>query len=146
VAYRFVRFQSAHPNRHGRYPGLFGVVNGLGRAGLLSPDEHRFWRTNNDWYHATLPLPGATVYDSPGAAAWFRTSATRFLAPVPGYLAIMDAHGLGYVEMRSDAPGRIVYEDDFQVIAVPTLLQSMPPLPDEHVLERVSRSPRPARR
>lgn len=66
---------------------------------------------------------------NPGAVAWFRASAERFLTPVTGYLAILDAHGLGYVEMRSDDPGRIAYEDDHQVVAVPQALQRMPRRP-----------------
>jgi hypothetical protein len=128
VSYRFLRYQSSQPNRHGRFPGLFGVVNGLAWAGRLTPEQYTFWRTHNDWYHATMSLPPAEAYEpkiNRGATAWFRSTAERFLEPVPGYLSILDAHGLGYVEMRSDSPGRIAYEDDFQVIAVPERLPRM---------------------
>jgi hypothetical protein len=136
VPYRFIRYQSSHPNRHGRFPGIFAVVNGLAWAGRLTVEQYEYWRTNNDWYHATLPLPPTEVYHpqrNPGAIAWFRATATRFLEPVAGYLAILDVHGLGHVEMRSDTPGRIVYEDDYQVIAAPDPLPRMPgrPQPQE---------------
>ncbi|WP_164488335.1 MULTISPECIES: hypothetical protein [unclassified Plantibacter] len=32
----FVRFQSAVPNRQGRYPGVFAMANGLHASGRLS--------------------------------------------------------------------------------------------------------------
>lgn len=54
---RFVRFEAAEANRHGRYPGVF-------------------------------------------------------------HLAILDAHGVGWVRLDSDAPGEILYEDSNQVVAV----------------------------
>lgn len=119
------------------------MVNGLAWAGRLATAQHAYWRTNNDWYHATLPLPPAEVYrtqSNPDAIAWFRTTAGRFLKPVPGYLAILDAHGLGCVEMHSNSPGRILYEDDYQVIAAPEPLPRMPGRPQAHALSGVERA------
>lgn len=43
----FVRFQSAVPNRHGRFPGVFALTNGLGRGGVLSPQDHNWWVAEN---------------------------------------------------------------------------------------------------
>jgi hypothetical protein len=62
----FVRFQSPTPNRHGWCPGVFGLVNGLAFDGLLTAEEERFRRTNNDWYNANVVNPtdvDPTVYD-----------------------------------------------------------------------------------
>jgi hypothetical protein len=48
----YVRFQSRHPNRFGEHAGVFGLVNVLGRDGMLTPDEKRSRRENNAWYDA----------------------------------------------------------------------------------------------
>ena len=36
-----------------------------------------------------------------------------------GYLTLLDRYAIGWAEVRTDHPGRIVYEDPVQVIAVP---------------------------
>ncbi|WP_219416804.1 hypothetical protein [Pseudonocardia nigra] len=38
---------------------------------------------------------------------------------MPGYLAILERHGVECVELRSDDPGALIYEDDHQVVVVP---------------------------
>ncbi|MGD6744845.1 hypothetical protein ACOKM3_23780 [Streptomyces sp. BH106] len=121
----YVRFQSPHRNRRGHFTGLFGLVNNLARDGLLTAEQESFRRTNNDWYDAAYPDPSTvdpTVYDhevNPGAAAWFKPSATHLLDRVPGYLEILAAHGVDCHLVRSADPGRVLYEDDVQIVVVP---------------------------
>lgn len=121
----YVRFQAARPNRHGRYPGVFGLVNGLWAAGHLSAREVRFRRGGNDWFSENLTNPSHVnprVYDRelyPGAASWFKSSAVSIIERVEGYLAILDAHGVGWERLDSAAPGDIIYDDAEQVVVVP---------------------------
>ncbi|MDX3101030.1 hypothetical protein ACIBO5_34370 [Nonomuraea angiospora] len=121
----YVRFQSPTPNARGTYPGVFGLVNGLAAQGLLSPGEEAFRRGNNDWYEANFTDPASvdpTVYDrelNPGAAAWFKPSARHLMERVPGYLAILAAHGVECVRLESADPGKVIYEDDDQIVVVP---------------------------
>ncbi|MET8870768.1 hypothetical protein [Nocardia sp. NPDC004604] len=123
----FVRFQAAAPNRRGRYPGVFALVNGLASAGRLSAAQERFRRRENAWYEANLTDPGRidpSVYDRkrhPDAVAWFKSSATHMITRVGGYLAILDSHGVGWIHLDCDSPGTIVYDDPHQVIAEPVL-------------------------
>ncbi|MFP5019733.1 hypothetical protein ACLE50_02925 [Pseudonocardia sp. 1LY6.1] len=122
VRARFVRYESPVEDAKGRHVGVFGLVNVLGRADRLSPEDHRFWRSHNEWYDATLDCPAPEAYDelvNPLAAAWFKATATQFLEPVPGCLAILRRHGVECVERWSDDPGRTVYEDRHQVVVVP---------------------------
>ncbi|MGW7272169.1 hypothetical protein ACWGH5_16765 [Streptomyces sp. NPDC054864] len=121
----YVRYES--PSRHprGHFPGVFFLVNGLAREGKLTPEQERFRRANNDWYDAAYPTPSKvdpTVYDddhTPGAVAWFKVTATHLIERVPGYLEILEAHGIECRAVRSSDPGRVVYEDDVQVVVVP---------------------------
>lgn len=121
---RHIRFQSPTRSPRGHHPGVFGLANALAREGRLSPDEYAVWRASNDWYDARFPNPSAvdpSVYDprlNPGAAAWFRPTATEALARVAPYLRILRAHGVPCVRLESSRPGRIVYEDAYQVVAV----------------------------
>lgn len=124
-----MRFRATTPNSRGIRPGIFALVNGLYNDGLLSPDEVAFRRRMNDWYEANLPNPGViapSVYDRqlhPTAVAWFKTSAHQYLAPIPSYLRILEAHATPCEMATTAHPGVILYEDPYQVIAesCPTL-------------------------
>ncbi|MFD9705068.1 hypothetical protein [Lentzea sp. NPDC059081] len=122
---RFVRYQAVEPNARGTFPGIFGLVNGLRRDGRLTAEQEAFMRVNNAWYDAAYTDPSTvdpTVYDrelNPGAHAWFKAEATHLLERVHGYLALLDAHGVRWARLTSDAPGRVVYEDEVQVVVVP---------------------------
>jgi hypothetical protein len=109
----------------GIQPGIFMLVNVLGKAGRLTEEQEAFRRAGNDWYDATYTDPmkvDPTVYDrqvNPGAAAWFKAEATHLLDRVTGYLTILDDHGVEWRRMESDDPGRVIYEDADQVVVVP---------------------------
>ncbi|WP_208115298.1 hypothetical protein [Nocardia ignorata] len=121
----FVRFQAVVQSRSGWFPGVFALVNGLSRAGRLTTAEEHFRQRENAWYHCNLVDPSVadpSVYDRqlhPGAAAWFKPSATEMISRVDGYTRILDAHGIGWARVHSGNPGRILYEDVHQIIAKP---------------------------
>ncbi|MFD5138395.1 hypothetical protein ACFWMX_19430 [Streptomyces sp. NPDC058378] len=121
----YVRFQSPHRNRRGHFTGVFGLVNNLAREGRLSDEQESLRRSHNHWYDAAYTDPSTvdpTVYDdaiNPGAAAWFKPSAAHLLTRVPDYLEILVAHGVDCRMLCSADPGRVVYEDDVQVVVVP---------------------------
>ncbi|MFJ3584397.1 hypothetical protein ACIPPS_19505 [Streptomyces sp. NPDC090127] len=121
----YVRFQSPTRSPRGHFPGVFALANGLAREGRLSGPEHAVWRASNDWYDTHVTDPSTVdprVYDAtlnPGAAAWFRATATGLLTRVLPYLEILSAHEVPCVRLESSAPGRIVYADADQVVAVP---------------------------
>jgi hypothetical protein len=115
----YVRFRSRYPSSSGLKIGVFGLVNVLGRRGMLTPEEERFRRENNDWYDATYAEPD--VYGpatDPLAECWFKASAHELLSRVSGYLTILDAHSIAWEEVRTTDPGTILYEDRWQVVAV----------------------------
>lgn len=121
----FIRFQSPTAGRRGIHAGVFGLANGLAANGDLSEQEYADWRAGNDWYNAAYPNPSdvdPSVYDrdlNPLATAWFKDSATHLLARIPRYLEILATHGVACVRVETDDPGRIIYEDAVQVVAVP---------------------------
>ena len=121
----FIRYQSIVPNRRGRFPGVFALVNGLATDSLLSPEDAAWVRSSNDRATAVYPDPTTVVADcydpvvNPGAGSWFKSSARDLLDLTREYLELLDRYGVRWVELRTTTPGRITYEDDVQVVAVP---------------------------
>lgn len=78
------------------------------------------------WYNAAYVNPSdvdPVYYDldvNPEAAAWFKTTATHLLARLPPYLELLRAHDEPFEVLYSDTPpGRVIYEDDVQIVVVP---------------------------
>jgi len=117
-----VRFRSRFADSRGAFVGVFGLINVLGRHGMLTPEEDRFRRESNAWYDSAYPDPYAansSLSDRPLAASWFRVSAIPLLDRVPDYLAILDAHSIAWERVETDEPGEVLYEDEHQVVADP---------------------------
>jgi hypothetical protein len=121
----FFRYEADESDDQGRHVGVFGLVNGLGRSGVLSLADHAWWRANNAWFDAAYRNPGAsdpTIFDvqiHPRTSCWFKASAGHLLERVPGYLALLDRYGVAWTERRSGDPGVVIYEDADQVVVVP---------------------------
>ena len=121
----FVRYQSAVPNRRGRFPGIFALANGLRDTGRLTDTDRRWLAAANERAEGMYVDPSTVApgcFDevrNPGARSWFRTDATDLLTMSAEYLDLLDRYGVGWVELRTDRPGRTTYEDDVQIVAVP---------------------------
>ena len=89
---------------------------------LLSHEEERF-REAQTWLNAHLPQPEAlspTRPDSPGRTVrWLRVSSAEHVSCMRALAALLESKGIPVQEIISADPGRIVYEDDHQVAAVP---------------------------
>ncbi|MET9540759.1 hypothetical protein ABZY16_25115 [Streptomyces sp. NPDC006553] len=120
----FIRFQGVVRHPRGHFPGVFMLANELAAQGKLTEDQYRFWRSNNDWYDANYTNPTSVdpvVYDPlvhPGAVAWFKASAQHLIDRVDGYLALLAAHGVECHRLESPNPGRVIYEDEYQVVVM----------------------------
>lgn len=121
---KFVRFEGPHPRDSERSVGIFALANGLGAAGRLSPGDHAWWRAANDFGNGAYADPESAapgVYrDHPTAAAWFKTSAAHLVSYTHGYLVLLKRYDVECAVRFCDDPGRILYEDTVQVIAVPS--------------------------
>jgi hypothetical protein len=121
----FVRYQSAVPNRRGRFPGVFALANGLQRDGMLSDSETGWLQEANARATAMYGDPTNAqpdCYDeirNPGARAWFSADAVALLEMVGPYLELLDRYEVPWMQLVTRSPGRIVYQDAVQVVAVP---------------------------
>ncbi|WP_189349310.1 hypothetical protein [Zhihengliuella salsuginis] len=120
---RYIRFEGPHPSDPNRKVGVFALANGLGNDGRLSASDHVWWRAANTFGNGAYPDPEAAVpgiyRENPEARAWFKTSAAHLISYTRGYLVLLNKYGQDCAVIRSGDPGRIIYEDDVQVVAVP---------------------------
>lgn len=121
----FIRYQSAVPNRRGRFPGVFAMANGLRNEGLLSEADKQWLQVANENANVAYTDPTTVVagcYNSelnPGARSWFKAESTQLLDMAAAYLDLLDRHNIPWIALRTRNPGRRVYEDEVQVVAVP---------------------------
>jgi len=122
----YVRFQSPVADDRGRHIGVFGLVNMLGRRGRLSEADERFRVEANAWYDAAYTNPAEVdprVYDEsvhPLTATWFKTTADHLVDRVDAYLELLERYDVPCVRLEAGTvPGRLVYEDEYQVVVVP---------------------------
>lgn len=121
----YFRFQSAVPNRRGSFPGIFALTNGLRDSGRLDDVDMEWVRRQNA--HGNRAYTDPTTVDSScydpavnaGARSWFKEEAVDLLRMARRYTLFLDRYEVPWVELRTDHPGRIVYEDRVQVVAVP---------------------------
>ena len=89
---------------------------------VLSPSEQHWRRVNNEWFESTLTNPFTTepaLADRsihPHTSSWFHIEASRFIDRTAGYLAILDTHAVPWTELRSPAPGPVLFADDDQLV------------------------------
>jgi hypothetical protein len=120
-----VRFKGTIVNSRGAKPGVFALANGLAHSGKLSLEDYALWRENNDWMNEAYADPSkidGTLFDRSinlHTECWFTFSAEPLVARVHVYLTLLDRYGGGWIERREDNPGRILYEDDVQIVVVP---------------------------
>ena len=55
----------------------------------------------------------------PEVSCWFKQTATPLLQIVAGYLGLLDRYAVEWVELRSQGPGQVLYEDDDQIVVEP---------------------------
>jgi hypothetical protein len=102
----------------GRRRGVFGVAYGLLRSGQLARSEHDQLETLTRWFEENLPLPDRSKL-SPTAVFWFKTNARKLIRRIWDLVAILKENCVEVELVKTSRPGYIVYEDRYQVAAIP---------------------------
>ena len=119
----FVRFVVGAESENAAW--LTGVITAarlLRDRGELHSYESERLEEIFDWFNAHLPCPpfGQKLQSgewTPDAVAWFRPEAKRPVGCMWDIVAILREHGVAVRMVTSERPGKIVYEDDYQVVA-----------------------------
>jgi hypothetical protein len=131
----FQRFHAGYVGRTGVPVGVFVAVDHLRRTGRLSEEEIIAYAFADAWFQENLPNP--PFYDdgnSIGAVTWFRDTTKGMTDRLRPLLSILDSKGVAWQRSVSDDPGRVVYEDRWQIGVIPSSRLGMTPLPYPGVL------------
>ena len=126
----FQRFHAGYVGRTGVPVGVFVAVDHLRRTGRLSQEETVLYALIDNWFQENLPNP--PFYDdgnSIGAVTWFREGTEGMTNRLQPLLSILELKGVAWECTVSDDPGRVVYEDHWQVGVIPSSRLGMTPLP-----------------
>ena len=115
----YVRFQT--PLRCGETGRPLGIFHAAGRVEDLSdlPDVTRHWlRGALRWFNENLTLPRRNDGER-RSIFWFRADSQPVIARVWELIAILQDEGISVYMQRTSKPGRIIYQDDHQIAAIP---------------------------
>jgi hypothetical protein len=121
----FVRFV-IHKNdkASGRRQGLFQAMADLEHASVLQAHEQNQYDEIYEWFRKNLRKPRSFTRSTKPhakkvALSWFKDGAMEHIARMRAVAAILDAHGIEVEVLRTERPGYVVYEDQYQVAAEP---------------------------
>lgn len=107
-------------------PGVFQAVFQLKDKGLLSNAEESHLDSVSSWFDLNLDKPDRfTSAKRPyyrkrqNGISWFKDSAKEHISKMWELVAILKEHEIKAEMIKTDLPGYILYEDEFQVVAVP---------------------------
>mgnify|MGYP000532362046 CR=1 FL=1 len=118
----FFRFCADYESPYTNQPyGIFIAVWHLIRDKKVSgEDESAYWRAR-EWFESNLPIPPYYENGNPEKAiTWFKQSAMEgaIVKELELYKNIARKHGTSIRLVSSDAPGKIIYEDEYQIATI----------------------------
>ena len=113
----FIRFVVGTESDH--HQGLVGLINAtadLRYEGRLTPDERVRVDKAHGWFNKHLPVPPFRTGLGRDAVAWFKDDAGDAISQMWELVAVLRDKGVPVRLLRSTHPGRVVYEDEFQIV------------------------------
>jgi len=104
----------------GRNVGILVAGHTLRDEGDISVEEHRELRLRLKWFNDNLSIP--PTYNDPQnkrALSWFKAGASKPIQYMWDLKRILDQHGLQVTVTKTRDPGKVIYEDGWQVVAIP---------------------------
>jgi hypothetical protein len=98
--------------------GVFSEAALLQDKKLLSKKEAALLQDTYDWFNDNLPCPPWSENNWEYGVSWFKKSANQHINKMWNLANLLKEHNKPVRMLKADNPGKIVYQDDFQVIAV----------------------------
>jgi hypothetical protein len=123
----FVRFVTTerHEDSHQEL-GVFQSAYRLRDSGVLADYEEVHLQKITEWFDRHLEEPNRFTNAKPpyyrkrqNGIAWFKASSREHIGQIRELLAILENYGVRVEMIKTNRPGYVVYEDDFQIVAVP---------------------------
>jgi hypothetical protein len=106
--------------------GVFHAAGKLRDSGLLSQAEETLLQEIRDWFNINLEKPSRFTSAKPpyyrkrqNGISWFKDSAGEHIGKMHEMVALLKHHDIPVRMVKTNRPGYVVYEDRFQIVAVP---------------------------
>ncbi len=106
--------------------GVFHAAGHLRDSGLLSQHDEQTLQEIRDWFSCNLKKPAKFTNAKPphyrkrkNGISWFKASAQEHISKIREIIAILESYDVSVRMIKTDRPGYVVYEDQFQIVAVP---------------------------
>lgn len=108
----------------GRKMGLFMAMQQLRDNNELYDYEEELVSQLHSWFNIYLDAPPvqaseSNYYKTPMAISWFKSTASKHISKMREFGHILEAHNIYVTELKTERPGKILYEDNYQIAAVP---------------------------
>ncbi|MHC4199319.1 MAG: hypothetical protein ACYSU0_04955 [Planctomycetota bacterium] len=104
---------------HKSLTGIITEARLLRDAGRLESYEEEALSSTYRWFNDNLPCPPFSTSDWPqDAVSWFKDDAGEPVRRMWDIVALLKNHSVPVRVLRSKSPGRILYEDEYQVVVV----------------------------
>jgi len=108
----------------GRAMGVFTAGGILYEEDKLYDHEIKLRKQILIWFGNNLEVPDvqaseSNYYSKPNAISWFKSGAEIHINKMREYTEVLNSHDIQVKQLITERPGKIVYEDEFQVAAIP---------------------------
>jgi hypothetical protein len=116
----YLRFVVGGDDEHHKLlSGLITEARLLRDKGALTSHEAEHLESLYEWFNNNLPCPPfETAGWSRDAVSWFKDTAKEPIKKMRELSIILDSHGLLVRTLRSERPGRVLYEDEYQIVVI----------------------------
>ncbi|HVJ55128.1 MAG TPA: hypothetical protein VM689_21895 [Aliidongia sp.] len=116
----FIRFVVGLDDEHHRWlTGIITEARLLRDRGALSSHESAWLDETYDWFNTHLPCPPfAGSGWGRDAVSWFKDDAGRAIRKMWEIAALLREHEVAVRLLRSANPGKILYEDNYQIVVL----------------------------
>lgn len=121
----YIRFVvSQRDDESGQHMGVFMAMVKLQEEKVLYDYEIYLKEEIYQWFKKNLKAPrvqssSSNYYTKPGAISWFKSTAKEHIGKMRQYVQILESHEVHVSQIMTDRPGNIVYEDEYQIAAIP---------------------------
>jgi hypothetical protein len=121
----FIRFITQFINQYGETDtGLFSALRFVREHSLTQDEEVKELKDLRNWFNENLQVPdrfsnAANKKPASISLSWFKDSAKNHIKKIYAIIEILEKYGIIIETVTTKNPGYIIYEDDYQVSAIP---------------------------
>ncbi|TWU30077.1 hypothetical protein Pla144_08630 [Bythopirellula polymerisocia] len=121
----YLRFEPETVDPNSNYIwSVFGALGHLLETGTLTDYEFSRLQELDDWFTTNLQEPTRLARSRKNdaekkAVCWFKADASECIANLREIVSVLNNHDLTIRMLKSTNPGYVVYEDKYQIAAIP---------------------------